>query len=72
MSKFYKLCLLLSVPPFQNIKFWCSLFRKFMALVYHNLKIYVEKQDSVRIVAVKTLISFSQCKFLGNLAENTS
>ena len=53
--KFYKLCLLLSVPPFQKMKFWCSLFYKFMVLVYHNLKIYVEQQDSVRIVAVKML-----------------
>ena len=40
--KCYKLCLLLSVPPFQKIKFWCSLFHKFMVvLVYHNLKFYV-------------------------------
>ena len=54
--KFYKLCLLLSVPPFQKIKFWCSLFHKFMVLVYHNLKFYVEKQDSVRFVEVKTSV----------------
>ena len=54
--KFYKLCLLLSVPPFQKIKFWCSLFHKFMVLVYHNLKFYIEKQDSVRIVEVKTSV----------------
>ena len=70
------LCLLLSVPPFQKIKFWCSLFHKFMVFFKESIglsqpKILCRKAGFGQDCRGKN-VSFSQGKILGNLAENTS